>query len=318
MNNVANINVNETGSTALSNTTDMLLNPTVMQQMDALATMMAGGKATVPQHLQGNPADCMAIVMQAAQWGMNPFAVAQKTHLVSGQLGYEAQLVNAVISSSRAIQGRFKYEWFGNWENVLGKVVQKTNQNGKKYIAPNWSFEDERGCGVRVSAILRGETTPTTLELLLTQAQTRNSTLWGSDPKQQLAYLALKRFARLYTPDVIMGVYTSDELMQPQGEIEINPITTTQSESLNSIIEEVNTEQNAEQENVANQAVCDEDGVEHSDHTMAKYIDQLEAADQLDILQAVFEQAWNWAKANKLAQAAANFKNTYDARLLEF
>lgn len=37
--------------------------------------------------------------MQAVQWGMNPFAVAQKTHFVSGKIGYEAQLVNAVITA---------------------------------------------------------------------------------------------------------------------------------------------------------------------------------------------------------------------------
>ena len=59
----------------------------------------------------------MAIVMQAAQWGMNPFAVAQKTHIVNGTLGYEAQLVNAVISSSKAIDGRFKYEYQGDWSD---------------------------------------------------------------------------------------------------------------------------------------------------------------------------------------------------------
>jgi hypothetical protein len=41
--------------------------------------------------------------MQAAQWGMNPFAVAQKTHVVNGTLGYEAQLVNAVVSSSNLL-----------------------------------------------------------------------------------------------------------------------------------------------------------------------------------------------------------------------
>ncbi|EAP2971000.1 hypothetical protein D9U37_20365 [Salmonella enterica] len=38
----------------------------------------------LPAHLAGKPADCMAIVMQAMQWGMNPYAVAQKTHLVTG------------------------------------------------------------------------------------------------------------------------------------------------------------------------------------------------------------------------------------------
>jgi 3-hydroxymyristoyl/3-hydroxydecanoyl-(acyl carrier protein) dehydratase len=60
---------------------------------------MADSKATVPAHLAGKPADCLAVTMQA-QWGMNPFAVAQKTHVVNGTLGYEAQLVNAVVSSS--------------------------------------------------------------------------------------------------------------------------------------------------------------------------------------------------------------------------
>ena len=60
---------------------------------------------------------------------------------------------------------------------------------------------------------LKGEDSPRNLELLLTQAQVRNSTLWASDPKQQLAYLAIKRWSRLYCPDVIMGVYTPDELV---------------------------------------------------------------------------------------------------------
>lgn len=58
------------------------------------------------------PADCMAVAMQAAQWGMNPFAVAQKTHVVNGTLGYEAQLVNAVISTMSPTKDRINYEWF--------------------------------------------------------------------------------------------------------------------------------------------------------------------------------------------------------------
>ena len=39
---------------------------------------MAQSVQTLPKHLAGKPADCMAVAMQAAQWGMNPFAVAQK------------------------------------------------------------------------------------------------------------------------------------------------------------------------------------------------------------------------------------------------
>jgi hypothetical protein len=79
----------------------------------------------------------MAIVMQAMQWGMNPYAVAQKTHLVNGVLGYEAQLVNAVIASSSAqlvnavintmapTKDRIHFEWFGAWENIVGRFIKK-------------------------------------------------------------------------------------------------------------------------------------------------------------------------------------------------
>ena len=67
-------------------------------QLTAFANLMADSQVTVPWHTSRvNQPIAMAIVMQAMQWGMNPYAVAQKTHLVNGVLGYEAQLVNAVI-----------------------------------------------------------------------------------------------------------------------------------------------------------------------------------------------------------------------------
>lgn len=206
------------------NTTDMVLDYQAMSQMSNLADMMANGRATVPQHLQGNPADCMAVIMQAAQWRMNPFAVAQKTHVVSGTLGYEAQLVNAVVCSSTKVKDSFHYEWFGEWTKVIGNFATRKNQNGKEYQVPAWTAADEKGLGIRVWATLKGENEPRIIELLLSQAQVRNSTLWASDPKQQLAYLAVKRWARLYAPDVILGVYSSDELQeQPLSERELNP-----------------------------------------------------------------------------------------------
>ena len=60
-----------------------IFNVQALGQLTAFANLMADSQVTVPAHLAGKPADCMAIVMQAMQWGMNPYAVAQKTHLVS-------------------------------------------------------------------------------------------------------------------------------------------------------------------------------------------------------------------------------------------
>lgn len=171
----------------------LIFNDSRMDRMMKMAEILAKGKVTVPQHLQNNIGDCMAIVLQAAQWNMDPFAVAQKTHLVSGKLGYEAQLVNAVVITRAPVTGRPQYEWFGDWAKVIGKFKEKVGKSGETYRAPGWNLDDENGLGVRVWMTMRGETEPRVLELLLTQATVRNSTLWAGDPKQQLAYLAIKR-----------------------------------------------------------------------------------------------------------------------------
>lgn len=207
----------------------LVLSGDSMGRMMKLADFMATAKSAIPMHLR-NPGDCLAVVMQATQWGMNPFAVAQKTHIVNGTLGYEAQLVAAVINNSGLVADRFNFEWFGAWEKIVGKfkeVESKTkkddNGNAKKFIVPAWDQSDEQGLGVRVWATIKGEGQPRVLELLMTQARTRNSTLWTEDPKQQIAYLAQKRWARLHAPDVIMGVYTPDELDNPMPR-EMGPV----------------------------------------------------------------------------------------------
>lgn len=168
-----------------SQTTSLVLNSESLGQMMKLAEIMAKGVATVPKHLANSPADCLAVVMQAMQWQMNPYAVAQKTHLVGGTLGYEAQLVNAVVQSSGFIAGAFKYE----------------------YSAENQPL------ACRVGAVIRGESTLTWGEWLRADSvTTKNSPLWKTNPKQQLGYLQVKNWARLYCPGAILGVYTQDEL----------------------------------------------------------------------------------------------------------
>lgn len=190
----------------------ILTNGELFNRLRTLSEVMANSGNFVPAHFRGKPDSCMAVVMQAARWGMDPFAVAQKTFIVgdSGVLGYEAQLVNAVVNSMAPTKDRIHFEWFGTWENIVGRFVEKTSTKGNKYIVPGWSLADEKGVGVRAYATLKGESEPRELILMLSQAQVRNSTLWASDPRQQLAYLAVKRWARLYCPDVILGVYTPD------------------------------------------------------------------------------------------------------------
>lgn len=181
-----------------------IFSPEGMNQLVRFAELMAQSKATVPQHLAGKPADCLAVTMQAAQWGMNPFAVAQKTHIVNGTLGYEAQLVNAVVQRSGAIKGRFHYEYKGEGSSLE----------------------------CRVGAVIRGEQEITWNEwLCISSVTTKNSPLWKTNPKQQFGYLQVKNWARAHTPGAILGVYTPDELQdaQPRVERDITPAPATAS-----------------------------------------------------------------------------------------
>jgi hypothetical protein len=163
----------------------LAMDPNAMDKMLRVAEIMAAGRATVPKHLQNNVPDCLAVTMQAMTWGMSPFVVGQKTHLVNGTLGYEAQLVNAVVQASGAINGRFHYEYDGKSPNLM----------------------------CRVGAVLRGETEITWGHWLGEKdVTTKNSPLWKTNPAQQLGYLQVKNWARLYSPGAILGVYTPDEI----------------------------------------------------------------------------------------------------------
>lgn len=195
----------------------LILGPS-FERVQSFAGLMAKGAVSVPKHLRGNMGDCMAITIQALGWRMNPFAVAQKTHLSqSGALGYEAQLVSAILVSTGAVKSEPDYEPIGDWSKVLGKVEERTGKarddgspGGKYYIA-TYTKKDEEGLGVIVRATLANGHVRE-LPVMLSQAYPRFSTQWATDPYQQLCYLAVRKWGRLHSPGAILGVYTPDEL----------------------------------------------------------------------------------------------------------
>lgn len=180
-----------------SSTTALVLDSQAFDKIMAVAEVMANGKSTLPKHLQGSPADCMAIIIQSMQWKMNPFVVAQKTHLVNGTLGYEAQLVNAVVCASGSIKGRFHYEYKGEGNSLE----------------------------CRVGAVIAGEEDITWNEFLkFSDITTKNSPLWKTNPRQQMGYLQVKNWTRAFTPGALLGIYTDDELADsPPRERDITP-----------------------------------------------------------------------------------------------
>jgi RecT family len=156
--------------------------PHNMDEALRLAEFMSRAR-TVPKHLQDSPGDCLMAIEQAMRWGMSPFAVAQATSIISGKLMFEGKLVAAAVETSGAIVGQLEYEFSGEG--------------------------DARA--VKVSGTRRGETNPRTITIVLKEARTNNE-MWKRQPDQQLCYHGARVWARRWTPAVILGVYSREEM----------------------------------------------------------------------------------------------------------
>lgn len=186
----------------------------MFERVKTIAGYMAKAEGFTPKHLVGKTEACYAVVTRSMTWGLDPFAVAGSTYQTpAGSVGYEGKLCHAILERSGKFDGRIKYEMIGDWSKIQGKFketsVKKEGKNGSytsKYNASDWKPEDEVGLGVRIIALIKGETAPEKFEFMLVQAQPRNSTLWALDPATQIKYLGIRRFANVIVPDIFMGI----------------------------------------------------------------------------------------------------------------
>lgn len=158
--------------------------PTSLGEVMEFGKFMSTAHGAIPPHLRGRPADCVAVAMAAWRWKADPFAVANKTYFVNDRIAYEAQLVNAVINTNAPVIERPHVDWQGEGEDLT--------------------------CFVEATFI--GETRPKKIDQKLKPITVRNSPLWKSSPKQQLGYYTTRMWARLYCPEILLGIYTPDEL----------------------------------------------------------------------------------------------------------
>lgn len=156
-----------------------------MGQAMEFAKLMSVAGVAVPKHLRNAPGACLGVVVQAIEWRMSPFAVANKSYAVSDRLAYEAQLVHAVVLQRAPIKGRIKVEYSGAGEARVCRVWAELRDGGEivEYVSPQF-----------------GRITP------------KNSPLWKTDPDQQQFYYSVRALARRHFPDVVLGVYAVDEI----------------------------------------------------------------------------------------------------------
>jgi len=175
-----------------------LLDTARFEHMQRIATIMAKA-ALLPEHLLGRakkgqetqwyPAEqvlgnCFLIVNQALRWGLDPFAVAAETYVVSGKLGFQGKLIAALVNARANLKERLSY----TFNAAKGDALEVT-----------------------VHGTFVGEADERTVTLTVGQGKTSND-MWTKDPQQKLIYSGATKWARRHCPEVLLGVFTDDDL----------------------------------------------------------------------------------------------------------
>lgn len=157
-------------------------------QAARVAGMLA--KSTiVPEIYRNKPEDCFIAVEMAARMNTSPIFIMQNLYVVKGKPSWAGQACMAMIMSC----GKFK-----NVRHVY------TGQIGT----------ENRGCYVEAVRIQDGELirgTEVTISMAKNEGWMSNSK-WKNMPEQMLGYRAASFFARMYCPEAMMGLQTTEEI----------------------------------------------------------------------------------------------------------
>lgn len=205
--------------TELSLTTAGVVLPATMAEVTTLAQYMCKAGTAIPRAMRDNPGECMAVIMDAVAWQMNPFAVARQRYVVESKDGnqtgaYMSQLITAVILK---------------WAPIVEKVMSPV-------------FEGEgpdRRCIIRAHHAESGELmeyiSPPVGPRLGSDVKTpgpnyvgiwpKNSPLWNTDQDQQHWYYSIRAWARRFCPGILLGAYDMEEVQAMRDITPRTPVT---------------------------------------------------------------------------------------------
>jgi len=167
----------------------------------------------VPKEYQGNMPNCLIALEAAQRLKASPLLIMQNLHIIHGRPSWSAQFLIATINSC----GRYSPLRF-----VITKDDKARDINGTKITnitCVAWAIEKETG--------ERLESSEVSLEMAIQEGwYTKNGSKWKTMPEQMLRYRAASFFARIYSPELTMGMQTMEEV-QDTGMRDVTPSNPT-------------------------------------------------------------------------------------------
>lgn len=145
----------------------------------------------VPKDYQNNPGNCMIAIEMASRINTSPMMVMQNLYIVNGRPAWSSQWIIAMINSSNRYKTELQFT-FGYDEKDGGLSCQAWAEDyaGHKVVGPKITMN---------MANAEGWTT-------------KNGSKWKTMPQVMIQYRAASFFGRMNCPDMIMGIYSKDEV----------------------------------------------------------------------------------------------------------
>jgi len=152
-------------------------------KMLATATM-------IPEHFRNNLGNCLIALNLAERFNADPFMVFQNVYIVHGKPGLEAKLVIALVNQC----GKFtplEYDF-------------ERDSNGKAMSCTAYATHRETGKVLEQTV---------TWEMVKAEGwHSKKGSKWLTMPELMFQYRSAAFFARVYCPEVILGMQTVDEI----------------------------------------------------------------------------------------------------------
>lgn len=188
----ANASVQKSGNSALSVFADSASFNTALRMSQCLAT-----STVVPREYQNNVGNCMIAIEMASRINTSPMMVMQNLYIVNGRPAWSSQWIIAMINSSRRYKTELQFE-FGHDQADGGLSCRAWAEDyaGHKVYGPKISLKMANDEGWT----------------------TKNGSKWKTMPDVMIQYRAASFFGRMNCPDMIMGIYSQEEVLD-MGEI---------------------------------------------------------------------------------------------------
>jgi hypothetical protein len=150
---------------------------------------MLASSTLVPKEFQGNMANCAIGLNIAKRLGADPFMVLQNIDVIHGRPSFRATFLIAMVNAS----GRFSPIKF----KLEGEAADRTC----------YAYATDKASGETVDGPV--------VSMAMAKAEgwsTKSGSKWLTMPELMLRYRSAAFFARLYAPDITLGMQTAEEV----------------------------------------------------------------------------------------------------------